>query len=881
MTMKTKSTRSALISAILVLVMSLAMLAGTTYAWFTDSASSTGNTITAGKLDVELHMFNENSGAYQNITDSKLPIFGEDGLVDANENVDLLWEPGKTQVVYLAIKNAGNLALKYRVSLDVTDIKNDLNEVLSYTITRDAKAPEGKLTAWDGTNAKRVIEGVQLVSAESTAMKAGDIHYFALSVHMDEDAGSKYMEGSISFNIDVIAGQLGNHDFAEKDSFGNGYDNGAGFNPNSSKPAEIPAGGAAEDVVLDSGESGMQVSVPKDVVNSLAGVESISLNHSDAKVDDVNNIITYDNVDLLDQNGKEIDLTGNTTPIKVTLNVGNGCFADGERVDIYHDGAFVASAVVENGEISYSTVHFCRVEVGSTVADFGEDNLVIDSVADFLLFAEMVNGGNAFSGKTVVLGADIDLSNVTWTPIGNSSTAFKGIFDGNGKTVSNLVINGGSNSNIGLFGVTQNGEIKNLTVKNAIVSGRLNVGVVAGQPYTSKYTNITVCGHVEVNGMAYVGGVGGKNAYANWTNINVSVDDESYVKANSVEDGKAYRTYVGGVIGFMGEGGHVVSNVKSNIDVYGSTIDVGGITGIAHYGNTFDNVVCTGDVYITDAADASEAEEIGGIAGVWNNGGADVTIKNSKFTGKLSVNVDGVDLSDNIVTGSAYSATGTGNLIINTVWVSTADELVAALEEGKSVIFLNDIKIDSASMSNAYGKTGINVKAGQMIDGNEFTLDIKGAGGTWDSGISTTGGIIKNITITGSFRGVFINHNSDYSETVVLENVIIDGTTYTISCDQGKNQNFVANGSTFKGWTSYATTIGTATFNDCSFGEGKGYAFLRPYAPTTFVGCKFEAGYKVDPRAAVTFENCTLDGVLITAENVSKLVTSTANVTVK
>jgi hypothetical protein len=128
---------------------------------------------------------------------------------------------------------------------------------------------------------------------------------------------------------------------------------------------------------------------------------------------------------------------------------------------------------------------------------------------------------------------------------------------------------------------------------------------------------------------------------------------------------------------------------------------------------------------------------------------------------------------------------------------------------------------------------------------------------------------------------VFINHNSDYSETVVLENVTIDGTTYTISCDQGKNQNIVANNSTFNGWTSYADTVATATFNGCSFGKGNGYAFLRPYAPTTFVGCDFKAGYKVDPLAAVTFENCTLDGVLITAENVSKLVTSTANVTVK
>ena len=211
-----------------------------------------------------------------------------------------------------------------------------------------------------------------------------------------------------------------------------------------------------------------------------------------------------------------------------------------------------------------------------------------------------------------------------------------------------------------------------------------------------------------------------------------------------------------------------------------------------------------------------------------------------------------------------------------------ADSLIAALEAGEDVVLTNDVKIDPASMSNAYGTTGINVKQGQTIDGQGYTLDIKGAGGTWDSGINTTGGLIQNITVTGSFRGIFINHNSTYSETVVLKNVIIDGTTYTISCDQGMNQNLEAYNSTFNGWTSYAATIGTVKFDGCSFGEGNGYAFCRPYAPTEFVGCNFEAGYKLDPRAAVTFENCTIGGVALTAENLATLVTGNiANATVK
>ena len=298
---------------------------------------------------------------------------------------------------------------------------------------------------------------------------------------------------------------------------------------------------------------------------------------------------------------------------------------------------------------------------------------LIETVDEFKAFAEEVNAGDNYAGKAAVLVADIDLNGEEWTPIGNSTNSFQGIFDGNGYTVSNLVVNGGSGSNKGLFGMTQNGEVKNLTVNNALVSGRLNVGVVAGTPYTSKYTNITVTGHVEVNGMAYVGGVLGKNAYANVTNVTVAVDETSYVKANSLEDGKAYRTYVGGVIGFMGEGGHTVSNVTCNIDVYGNVCDIGGIAGIAHYGNNFVNCSYSGDIKIecvdTDAVDG-KALEAGGIVGVWHNGGSNVTLENCVFTGTLTATllngttVTEADLANDGLVNKAYGATGTGELII-------------------------------------------------------------------------------------------------------------------------------------------------------------------------------------------------------------------------
>ncbi len=282
-----------------------------------------------------------------------------------------------------------------------------------------------------------------------------------------------------------------------------------------------------------------------------------------------------------------------------------------------------------------------------------------------------VAGGENFSKKTFVLADDIDLAGEEWAPIGTSGKPFSGIFDGADHTVSNLKISG-NNSNVGLFGMTTDGEVKNLTIENAEVSGRLNVGVVAGTPYTSKYTNIKVTGLVKVDGMSYVGAVGGKNAYADWTDVTVDVEEGSYVKANSVEDGTAYATYVGGVIGFTAEkdngGFRAYKNITSNIDVIGSTCYVGGLVGIAHRGSHFINCSSSGNVEVT-SADVDNAEFIGGLAGVWmNHSIADVKFDNCSFTGTLKTNVEGVDLSNNTITGEKYNKGSIdGKLIIDGV----------------------------------------------------------------------------------------------------------------------------------------------------------------------------------------------------------------------
>ena len=325
----------------------------------------------------------------------------------------------------------------------------------------------------------------------------------------------------------------------------------------------------------------------------------------------------------------------------------------------------------------------------------------ISTLEELKAFRDEVNAGNTFKGETIELANDIDLGGEEWTPIGTQSHQFQGIFNGNGHTISNLKINSSNSEDSGFFGFTTNGEIKNLTFNNADVVGYLNVGVVAGCPYTSKYSNIKLTGDIKVSGYAYVGGMFGKNAYADLTDLTIDANAGSYVKADS----QKYRTYVGGIVGFMGEGNQTVMNVISNISVIGSTCDIGGIAGIAHYGNKFINVVCAAElIQLVNANDDGDHLEIGGIAGVWlNQSGETVLLLNcSAENTTLKSSLKGVDRSEDVkgndITGRSYSeeTSTSGSLIIGNVKTSeTGSEYVFTVSGPKAADDLKAIFGDS------------------------------------------------------------------------------------------------------------------------------------------------------------------------------------------
>ncbi|HAX30872.1 MAG TPA: hypothetical protein DCX96_06315 [Oscillibacter sp.] len=241
-----RATKRALLTSIMALVMCVVMLVGTTFAWFTDTASTGVNKIQAGNLDIQLLMrTTDESGNtyYKNIGDSHDVIFGgENSLVAQNNNQDTLWEPGKTQVAYLAVRNAGNLALKYNIILNVKD--EGLIGALDYAIVPQSKLSGENQTctdtiaSWVDAKERTGAESGKLTAGTFTAApngcldeiahdkaKTNETEYFALVVHMDENAGNTYMKKSVSIDMKVVATQAA----AEFDSFDNQYDKDAEY----------------------------------------------------------------------------------------------------------------------------------------------------------------------------------------------------------------------------------------------------------------------------------------------------------------------------------------------------------------------------------------------------------------------------------------------------------------------------------------------------------------------------------------------------------------------------------------------------------------------------------------------------------------------------
>ena len=200
-----KSSKRALLLSALAIVLCIAMLIGTTYAWFTDTASTAVNKIQSGSLKVGIIDMQGNS-----LEGKQLKWQAADG----REQDEILWEPGCTYFLQpFRIQNQGNLALEYKITMNGISGDNKLLEALEFGFYYFSPGFGGARTL------DELAEGGKLDNvSQNPGLCTAPIYIFA---HMKEEAGNEYQGLSIDgIGITVVATQ----DTYENDSFNNQYD---------------------------------------------------------------------------------------------------------------------------------------------------------------------------------------------------------------------------------------------------------------------------------------------------------------------------------------------------------------------------------------------------------------------------------------------------------------------------------------------------------------------------------------------------------------------------------------------------------------------------------------------------------------------------------
>ncbi|MCI6585903.1 MAG: SipW-dependent-type signal peptide-containing protein [Oscillibacter sp.] len=194
-----KATKRARLTSVMALVMCVVMLVGTTFAWFTDTASTAVNKIQSGNLDVALEMSTD--GTNWESAEGKTLTFKTKDNRAADQ---ILWEPGCTyELPQLRVVNKGNLALKYKICINGIQGDAKLNEVIDWTINGAA---------------------INLTEEHLLAGQTGTA--FTIKGHMQESAGNEYQGLTIDgIGITVVATQYTH----ENDSNGNTYDENADY----------------------------------------------------------------------------------------------------------------------------------------------------------------------------------------------------------------------------------------------------------------------------------------------------------------------------------------------------------------------------------------------------------------------------------------------------------------------------------------------------------------------------------------------------------------------------------------------------------------------------------------------------------------------------
>ena len=388
-----KNTKKSLLLSALSLMMCVAMLIGTTYAWFTDSVTSGKNKIVAGNLDVELE-YTTNGTDWTPVTETT-KLFDDSAL----------WEPGHTEVAYLRLSNAGTLALKYNLAINVA------NEVAGTNVAGESfKLSDyinmGVVEDWDGTvyadrdAARTAVTGAgKIVSyAKPGNMIAGAAETLAIVVYMPEEVGNEanYKTGTTAPSIELGVSLVATQDTVEADSFGIDYDENAVW------PVDV--GSAAELNVALAGNKPIQLTQDMDITD-------IDFT-KDTKMNLGGHTITSNNANTI-ANGQ--DLTMKNGELKFTDDH-SFTYID-VRPDDSTNGVYTFEGMRFTSEKKNATYGTCTDRIEKLVALTAEKN----NAAKFIFKDCVFNNAKVlFSGMDDGGSFNATFENCTFTGLGSS-----------------------------------------------------------------------------------------------------------------------------------------------------------------------------------------------------------------------------------------------------------------------------------------------------------------------------------------------------------------------------------------------------------------------------------------------------------------------------
>ena len=321
-----KATKRALLTSVMALVMCVVMLVGTTFAWFTDTASTAVNKIQAGNLNVDIVDKEGESLDGRSLS-----------FKDVNGKTDILWEPGATfKLDSFKIVNDGNLAFKYKVVISGVNGSAKLLKAIDFTINGEP------LADWDG-----ILLPAGKTVTEGTKEEVKETSLITISGTMKKEAGNEYQGLSIDgIGITVYATQYTH----ENDSVDNTYDEDATYGTGAtiiglkgtydSLTAAAKAWRESKGVVTSGGTFGM---------NSLGTVDSIAWVIS-------GEVATGDGEGVIGNNGAGQSILGGGyfTPAVTVNNITIKGVNDAKIVKT--DGTYLVSAAAKN--VVYENITF-------------------------------------------------------------------------------------------------------------------------------------------------------------------------------------------------------------------------------------------------------------------------------------------------------------------------------------------------------------------------------------------------------------------------------------------------------------------------------------------------------------------------------------------